>query len=229
MFAFILQFVFARILYFALHMETGSFPKPLNAKEEQQAFEALEAGDMQAREKLISHNLRLVAHIVKKYYAADCDQEDLISIGTIGLIKAVSSFRQANGARFSTFAARCIENEILMYFRSMKKTKGTVSLYDAIDSDKDGNALVLGDIVADEADVGKNYENKEEQSRLMCAVRGLDERDKKIIVLRYGLAGQPPCTQQQVELRMGISRSYVSRIEKHVLSLLRTEMREGKK
>ena len=158
MFGIIFSFVASQILYFALHLESSSFPKPLSARDEIAAFEAMKNGDMAARDKLIRHNLRLVAHIVKKYYASSTDQEDLISIGTIGLIKAVNSFDNTKGARFATYAARCIENEVLMQFRAGKKSQNDVSIQEPIDSDKDGNSLTLNDVVADTFDVHEDYE-----------------------------------------------------------------------
>lgn len=221
MFAILLQFVLSRVFLLALHLESGSFPRPLNSKEEKAAFERYRQGDKTARDELIQHNLRLVAHIVKKYYAANCAQDDLISIGTIGLIKAVDSFVPAKGARFSTYAARCIENEILMQFRSDKKTKNTVSLHDTIDNDKEDGGLSLGDMIADNIDLNENYETKEEEQALYKALQHLDEREQKIICMRYGLHGQHTHTQQQVARQMGISRSYVSRIETKALQILR--------
>ncbi|MEG2698061.1 MAG: RNA polymerase sporulation sigma factor SigK [Ruthenibacterium sp.] len=223
MFYAILSFVASHILYLALHLETGSFPKPLRPAEELEAFQAYRGGDMNARDKLISHNLRLVAHIVKKYYASATDHEDLISIGTIGLIKAVGSFDSEKGARFATYAARCIENEVLMHFRAGRKAQNTVSIYDSIDKDKDGNSLTLNDVVADTFMLEEAYETSEETAKLYSVLSALPGRERRIIMLRYGLSGQPTLTQQQVADILNISRSYVSRLEKKALEKLRVE------
>lgn len=226
MFGAILGFIAGHILYFALHLESSRFPKPLSAHEEIAAFEACRAGDGQAREKLISHNLRLVAHIVKKYYSAGAEQDDLISIGTIGLIKAVDSFNNKKGARFATYAARCIENEILMYFRAGRKSRNDVSIQEPIESDRDGNSLTLADVVADTFDVGEDCERREQVQALRGVVDGLDGRERQIVLLRYGLAGEAPLTQQQVADILHISRSYVSRIEKRALGRMRLRLRQ---
>ena len=206
MFGIIFSFVASQILYFALHLESSSFPKPLSARDEIAAFEAMKNGDMAARDKLIRHNLRLVAHIVKKYYASSTDQEDLISIGTIGLIKAVNSFDNTKGARFATYAARCIENEVLMQFRAGKKSQNDVSIQEPIDSDKDGNSLTLNDVVADTFDVHEDYERKEETEALYRVVNRLSGRERQIVIMRYGLSGTQPLTQQQVADILHISR-----------------------
>ena len=211
MFGIIFSFVASQILYFALHLESSSFPKPLSARDEIAAFEAMKNGDMAARDKLIRHNLRLVAHIVKKYYASSTDQEDLISIGTIGLIKAVNSFDNTKGARFATYAARCIENEVLMQFRAGKKSQNDVSIQEPIDSDKDGNSLTLN----------------EETEALYRVVNRLSGRERQIGIMRYGLSGTQPLTQQQGADILHISRSYVSRIQKKALEELRAMMRKG--
>ncbi|MEF9969027.1 MAG: RNA polymerase sporulation sigma factor SigK [Ruthenibacterium sp.] len=228
MFGMILSFVASHILYFALHLESSSFPKPLTVQQEIEAFAAYKAGDKKARETLISHNLRLVAHIVKKYYASATDHEDLISIGTIGLIKAVDSFDNTKGARFATYAARCIENEVLMSFRSGKKNQNNISIQESIDHDKDGNGLTINDIVADSFAVDEAYESKEEAAKIHRIVGKLNGRDRQIVVLRYGLQGQKPLTQQQVSEILHISRSYVSRIEKKALELLKVEFEKTK-
>ncbi len=221
MFGVIFSFIASHILYFALHLESSSFPKPLSAREEIEAFEQLKQGDQDARDRLIRHNLRLVAHIVKKYYAANIEQEDLISIGTIGLIKAVNSFDNTKGARFATYAARCIENEILMQFRSDRKLQNDISIQEPIDSDKDGNSLTLNDIVADTFSVPDDYERKELSRRLYQVVDRLSGRDRQIVILRYGLFESKPMTQQQVAELLHISRSYVSRIEKKALQQMK--------
>lgn len=201
------------------------FPKPLDAKEEEELFARVRAGDKSARDLLIEHNLRLVAHIVKKYSQAETDNDDLISIGTIGLIKAVDTFDSLKGIRLGTYAARCIENELLMFFRAGKKTAKEVYLYDPIGTDKEGNAIQLLDIIeAEEEDYTERMERKEKLSMLPGFLFGcLDEREKEIIILRYGLAGRRELTQREIADRLSISRSYVSRIEKRALQKLRIE------
>lgn len=215
-------------LWFALHIEDkSSFPKSLSAKEETELFLKAQEGDKSAKDKLILHNLRLVAHIVKKYYASGEDQDELISIGTIGLIKAVSTFDSKKGNRFAAYGSRCIENEILMHFRSLKKTANDVHFDDPIDVDKDGNKLSLIDIVASEEnlcdEVDLRISTKELQGLI---VECLDERELKIIILRYGLSGRRALTQREVAGLLGISRSYVSRIEKRALEKLSEKMKQ---
>lgn len=222
-----ISFIASHILYFALHLESSSFPKPLSAREEIAAFEAYRAGDLDARDRLIRHNLRLVAHIVKKYYSANVEQDDLISIGTIGLIKAVGSFDNKKGARFATYAARCIENEILMQFRAGRKSQNDISIQEPIDSDRDGNNLTLNDIVADPFDLMEDCERREQAQALRRIVDLLDSRERQVIILRYGLSGESPLTQQQVADLLHISRSYVSRIEKKALGVLRGQMEQA--
>lgn len=217
----LLQFFAGKFLLLALHLEAGSFPRPLNAKEEAEAFAALRAGDTAAREKLIRHNLRLVAHIAKKYYALSCEQDDLISVGTIGLMKAVDSFDSTRRARFSTYASRCIENEILMQFRRERKTGPIVSLQESLEGGKDDSALTLADVLQDEGCMEADCEKQEEVRRLRALIEALPARERKIILLRYGLAGQPPLTQLETARLMQISRSYVSRLETHALDMLR--------
>lgn len=211
------------LLYFALHLEgNGAFPKPLSAKEERSCFEQMAAGNSEAKNKLIEHNLRLVAHISKKYYAMSGDQDDLISIGTIGLIKAVNTFSYEKGTRFATYASRCIENEILMYFRNLKKTASDVYISDPIDSDKDGNALTLMDVVSDESCMIDNIDLRLKSQKLYDYMeKHLLDREKTIICLRYGLGGRRPMTQREIAKKLNISRSYVSRIEKKALLTLR--------
>ena len=218
--------VLSGIVIFALHVTAASsFPQPLSAKEERECFEKMTAGDKTARAKLIEHNLRLVAHIIKKYYGNSAEQDDLISIGTIGLIKAVSTFDYEKGARFATYASRCIENEILMYFRNKKKYAQDVSFTEPIDSDKDGNTLSLIDIMADERSVAGDIEDKLRDERLYKVIGDtLSLREKEIIYLRYGLDGRRSYTQREVAKHLGISRSYVSRIEKKALETLREHM-----
>ena len=202
-----------------------SYPKPLEAKEEETLFAEFRGGNRQARDLLIEHNLRLVAHIVKKYSQPERDNEDLLSIGTVGLIKAVDSFDESKGIRLGTYAARCIENELLMFFRAGKKTAKEVYLYDPIGTDKEGNAISLLEIIeAEEEDYTDRYERKEKLTvlpRLITA--NLEEREKEIITLRYGLGGGRELTQREIADRLSISRSYVSRIEKKALRKLREE------
>ena len=209
-------------LMYSLQLQTGSFPKPLSAAEEQRYLELAAQGDLEARNILIERNLRLVAHIMKKYYAQVSDQEDLISIGTIGLIKGITTFDASKGARLATYAARCVENEILMYFRSQRKSSQDVSLSDYIETGTDGAALSLIDVVGDEEDLLEKIGNREAVDRLCRAVREeLTDQERQVIVLRYGLFGQEPQRQREVALQCGISRSYVSRIEKRALEKLR--------
>ena len=214
------------IYYLALHVTgAGSFPSPLSAAQEYELLKKTQEGDISARNSLVEHNLRLVAHIVKKYYASGCDQEDLISIGTIGLIKAVSTFKPDKSIRLSTYAARCIENEILMHFRNLKKTAQDVYISDPIDTDKDGNALTLIDVIADEGDISEQLDTKIKLERLREILDStLDRREKKIIELRYGLGGCKELTQREIAVMLKISRSYVSRIEKAALEKLRRRM-----
>ena len=209
-------------LLYSLQLQTGSFPKPLTAQEEQHYLELARQGDIQARNILIERNLRLVAHIMKKYYAQTADQEDLISIGTIGLIKGITTFDASKGARLATYAARCVENEILMYFRSQKKSSQDVSLSDYIETGTDGAALSLMDVVSDEEDLMDRVSTREDLRKLCKAVdQVLTEQERQVVVLRYGLSGHKPHRQREVAEVTGISRSYVSRIEKKALSKLR--------
>ena len=218
--------LFANTLLFSLRLSGGgSFPKPLSAAEEREYLARYAAGDPDARNILIERNLRLVAHIIKKYYTQSADQEDLISIGTIGLIKGISSFDATKGARLATYAARCIENEILMYFRSQKKLQGEVSLSDSIDSDQDGDALQLMDVVGIDDTMLEDLYDRDSALRLRQLIRTrLTPREAEIIRLRYGLGGSIPLTQREVASSFGISRSYVSRIEKRALEKLRVEL-----
>ena len=218
----------SKILFMVLRVSpTGSFPRPLTAAEERAALQAMKAGDKAARDKLVEHNLRLVAHVVKKYYAAREDQDDLISIGTIGLIKAVSSFDPDKGARLSTFAARCIENEILMYFRATKKQQGELSLSDPIDTDKEGNALSLMDVIAMEDTMSEDLDARESGARLRAAMaKALTGQESRILTLRYGLDGRDPRPQREIAGLCGISRSYVSRIEKRAMEKLRAVLEQ---
>lgn len=211
------------ILFFFLHITSaGSFPKALTAAEEKKYLEQMAAGDHHARQKLIEHNLRLVAHIAKKYYADENDRDDLVSIGTVGLIKAVDSFDPTKGIRLSSYASRCIENEILMFFRSAKKTAQDVSLSDPIDTDKDGNTLTLLDTIATDDHILEDIDLRMKVRQLYDAVKTrLSPREREIILLRYGLTGQRPLVQREVAKKLNISRSYVSRLEKKALQKLR--------
>lgn len=208
---------------------TGSFPRPLKAEEEREYLERFAQGDLEARNKLIEHNLRLVSHILKKYYVQASDQDDLISIGTIGLIKGISTFKPDKNVRLATYASRCVENEILMYFRSQRKYQGDVSLSDSIDSDRDGNALSLMDVISVDDDMLENLDTKDSCVKVRrCVERCLSEREAKVITLRYGLDGEAPRTQREVAAACGISRSYISRLEKKALGKLREEMEKTK-
>lgn len=200
-----------------------SFPKPLDAKEEQTYLLQLKAGDKEAREVLIERNLRLVAHIVKKYSSMDKDMDDLISIGTIGLIKAIDSFDMEKGIRLATYASRCIDNELLMLLRSGKKQGKEVYLYEPIGADKEGNEINLLDVIeAQEEDIIALMELEENSKKLYEYIEtALDDRERSIVCMRYGLHGRAEVTQREIADKMGISRSYVSRIEKKAISKLR--------
>ena len=197
-------------LLYSLQLSTGSFPKPLTQEEERHYLKLAGEGDLAARNVLIERNLRLVAHIMKKYYAQTSDQEDLISIGTIGLIKGISTFDTSKGARLATYAARCVENEILMYFRSQRKSAQDVSLSDCIESGGDGAALSLMDVVSDEQDLLEQVTQREAVQQLRGAVDAcLTDQERRVVVLRYGLNGRAPQRQREVAKQTGISRSYV--------------------
>jgi len=202
----------------------NKFPKPLPPEEEKELFRhARLDGDMKARERLIEHNLRLVAHIVRKYYSSHPAEEDLVSIGTIGLIKSVDSFNIENGARFATYAAKCIQNEILMYFRSQRKLSQEVSINETIDTDRDGNPLTYIDIIKCDDTIADDLDTKIKISRAAeYIMKNLTKREREIIILRYGLGNAPAKTQREVADKLGISRSYVSRIEKGALEKIRT-------
>ena len=200
-------------LLYSLQLSTGSFPRPLTAEEERHYLELSAQGDLEARNILIERNLRLVAHIMKKYYAQTSDQEDLISIGTIGLIKGITTFDPGTGARLGTYAARCVENEILMHFRSQRKSSQDVSLSDYIETGTDGAALSLMDVVSEDEDLMEQVSSREMVRNLSRAMdRCLTEQERQVIVLRYGLQGQPPHRQREVAQITGISRSYVSHL-----------------
>ena len=199
-------------MLYSLQLNTGSFPKPLTAEEERHYLKLAAEGNLDARNILIERNLRLVAHIMKKYYACSADQEDLISIGTIGLIKGITTFDGSKGARLATYAAKCAENEILMYFRSQKKSAQDVSLSDFLETGNDGGALSLMDVVADDCDLLEQVASRESVQLLQKAVKtSLTEQERLVITLRYGLNGEKPHRQREVADVTGISRSYVSR------------------
>ena len=212
-------------LMYSLQLSTGSFPQPLTPEEERHYLALSAQGDLDARNVLIQRNLRLVAHIMKKYYSQTSDQEDLISIGTIGLIKGITTFDPEKGARLATYAARCVENEILMYFRSQKKSSQDVSLSDYIDTGTDGAALSLMDVVSEEEDLLEQVSNRELTRQVCRAVDTvLTDQERQVILLRYGLGGVPASRQREVAKAIGISRSYVSRIEKRALEKLKAAL-----
>ena len=210
-------------LMLRLGQNTGSFPRPLKAEEERQYVERMLAGDLEARNRLIEHNLRLVAHIIKKYYTQNGDQDDLISIGTIGLIKGVSTYRPDKGVRLATYASRCIENEVLMFFRSQKRSAGVLSLSDTIEAEGEEGGLSLMDVIAEDRDLLEELSSEETVGELRRYIsEALDERETRVVTLRYGLDGKEPRTQRETAALCGISRSYVSRIEKRALEKLRS-------
>lgn len=223
MFASILS-LFSSFVHLILGINTpNSYPPPLCAEEEKRLFIKAEGGSSAAREKLILHNLRLVAHIVRKYYSSSKNQDDLVSIGTVGLIKAVDSFRISTGSRFATYAAKCIQNEILMHFRAQKKRSMEVSLCDTIDVDRDGNPLTYMDVVCTDESLDSEVARKLSSDKVLRLVSSvLEPRSRRIIILRYGIGGRAPLTQRQVAEKLGISRSYVSRIEKSALAKLKS-------
>lgn len=220
--------IFSNLFHLILGISTPqNFPPPLSQEEESEYFQRAENGDEEAREKLILHNLRLVSHIVRKYYSTSRSQDDLISVGVIGLAKAVDSFKISNGARFATYAARCIQNEILMHFRAQKKLSAEVSLNETIDVDKDGNPLTYIDVISCEESLTGEVERKLSAEKALNYVNTiLDERERQIIILRYGLGNNAALTQREVAQKLGISRSYVSRIEKGALERLLCAMTE---
>ena len=215
--------LFIRFISLILGLETKeNFPPPLSAKEEAELFSKMKDGDKSARAKIIEHNLRLVSHIIRKYYSSFGAQDELLSIGSLGLIKAVDSFKCDVGTRFATYGAKCIQNEILMFFRSKKKNSQEVSINEVIDIDKDGNPLTYLDIMSTDDTMAEDIELNGYMKKLSELVdTRLDGREKDIIVLRYGLKGYQPLTQREVAKHLKISRSYVSRIEKHALEVLR--------
>ena len=223
MISLILSMIF-QLFHIILGVSTpNKFPPPLSLEDERKNFALAKSGDEAARQKLILHNLRLVSHIVRKYYSSAPDGEDLVSIGTIGLVKAVDSYKLESGTRFATYAARCVQNEILMHFRAQKKRAGDVSLGETIDIDKDGNPLTYMDVLSTNEDLGEELDRKTQIQRALRLIKNtLDERERQIIVMRYGLFGlRRAMTQKEVAQKLGISRSYVSRIEKGALEKLR--------
>ena len=215
----------SNLLFFILHVtDVDCFPKPLSKKEEEKAIKEMNEGSERAKNKLIEHNLRLVAHIVKKYYSNISEQDDLISVGTIGLIKGINSYNPQKGVKLATYCARCIDNEILMHFRTNKKISQEVSFSDPIDTDNEGNPLTLMDIIAIDDTIIDDIDTKNKLIKLVELLNEMPEtREKEIIMKRYGLNGAPPQTQKEVANELGISRSYVSRIEKRILGELKTK------
>ena len=227
MFSYIFS-IFSDLLHLILGIGTPqNFPPPLSPERERECFLSMKRGDDRAREELITHNLRLVSHIVRKYYSTAKDQDDLVSVGTIGLVKAVDSFDIKNGARFATYAARCIQNEILMYFRSQKKLSNEVSINETIDVDRDGNPLTYIDVISVTDTTDEDIDRALQTRRAIELLKNsLDPRERDVIVMRFGLGGREPMTQMEVAKQLGISRSYVSRIENTALSQLKKGMCE---
>ena len=223
-----LQAAAGQILYLALHLESGSFPRPLSPAAERAAFAALRTGGVagrDARDQLVRHNLRLVAHVCKKYYAATSNQDDLISIGTIGLIKAINTFRTDKNIKLATYASRCIENEILMYLRKNNGSRVEVSFDEPLNTDWDGKELLLSDVLGTDSDVVmRPIEDDVDRQMLADAVAKLNPRERDIITMRFGLGGSKELTQKEVADRLGISQSYISRLEKRIILRLRREI-----
>ncbi|CCQ93330.1 RNA polymerase sigma-28 factor [[Clostridium] ultunense Esp] len=220
----LLSLLVKEIFLFVSYVKNNAFPQPLSEEEEEKALRLLEKGDMEARNRLIEHNLRLVAHIVKKFDNTGEDSEDLISIGTIGLIKAIESYHPDKGTKLATYAARCVENEILMHLRSLKKSKKDVSLHDPIGMDKEGNEITLIDILGTESDeVVDRVQFQIQKSKIYQYLHVLEDREKEVIISRFGLNDEREKTQREIAKELGISRSYVSRIEKRALMKLYNE------
>ncbi len=223
--AYLSQYIFLFILHIA---NSESFPKPLTKAQEKEYLERCARGDINARNTLVEHNLRLVAHIIKKYYQNASGQEDLVSIGTIGLIKAINTYDINKNIKLSSYASRCIENEILMYFRNLRKSAQDVSLNDTIDTDKDGNPLTLMDILADDRNIDDDIDTGMNLQVLRQYIDSeLTPREREIIIYRYGLTGDAPQPQRELARRLNISRSYISRIEKKALEKLRARYEQG--
>jgi RNA polymerase sporulation-specific sigma factor len=219
--------LFSSFIHFILGINTPqSYPPPLSQSEEEKLFCEKDQGSKKAREKLILHNLRLVSHIVRKYYGTAKNQEDLVSIGTLGLVKAVDTFKRDSGAKFATYASKCIQNEILMHFRSQKKLSSEISLNDVIDVDRDGNLLTYLDVVSSDESLEDDVSKQIISDKALKVIdRVLTPREKRIIVLRFGLNGKKPMTQKGIADALGISRSYVSRIEKSAIEKVRDALR----
>ena len=229
MFVEFLSFIIGKIVFFCASIGGDSFPKPLSKEEERKCLIAFKNGDNEAKEKLIKHNLRLVAHIVKKYQGA-YDNDDLISVGTIGLVKAINSYDLSKGTQLATYTARCIENEILMLLRANKKYKANISISEVIGTDKEGNELSLMDLLSiDEQSVLNQVEQGMFNEKLLKTVREcLSDREFKVIVLRFGLKGNVPLCQREVASILRISRSYISRIEKKAIEKIKEHIeRDG--
>ena len=226
MFSALLSFLSANVLLFILHIDgSSSFPKPLSAKEERTVLERLQDGDPAARATLIERNLRLVVYLARRFENTGIGMEDLISIGTIGLIKAVSTFRVDRNIKLATYASRCIENEILMYIRKISGQKAEVSLDEPINTDWDGNELLLSDVLGTDSDtVMRPMEDDVDHELLRQALSKLSEREMQIVQMRFGLGGRPEKTQKEVAELMGISQSYISRLEKRIMLRLRREI-----
>lgn len=216
-------------MFFILHLTSGNvYPKPLSAADEKKYLARVAQGDKEARNILVEHNLRLVAHIVKKYYTGTNDYDDLLSVGVVGLIKAINTFDAAKTHRLSSYASICIQNEILMMFRNNKKTQQEISLSESVDSDKDGNNLVLMDVIAVDDDIVERIDTKFKSEKLQQYINEeLDEREKTVIELRYGLNGHKEKTQREIAAMLNISRSYISRIETKALKKLRQRYDKG--
>ncbi len=215
--------ILAGIIFLALHLDNyGIFPPPLSTSEEEKYINLLAEGDKRAKDLLVKHNLRLVAHILKKFTISENDNEELISVGTLGLIKAVNSFDNSKGVRLATYASRCIENEILMFFRNRKKTSLDISLDEPIETDAEGNPLTLIDIIAIEDNVADECITKSNIKLLHRFIEEIkNDRERNIIIMRYGLDGNEPKTQHEIAEIYGISRSYVSRLETKIIKKLR--------
>lgn len=230
MIALLSQILSKGFLFFALHIKSNnSFPPALTLQEEKEYLIKYKNGDVDAKSVLVEHNLRLVAHIIKKYVSSPEEQDDLISIGTIGLIKAVNSFDESKGIKLATYASKCIENEVLMYFRSQKKFSQDISINEPIDTDSEGNPLTLMDIICTEDTISDDIDKKMTIRKLYKFIEELEnEREKTIIIMRYGLYGTKPRTQKEIAKILRISRSYVSRIEKKVLIELGNKFKKNK-
>ncbi|MFK3938466.1 RNA polymerase sporulation sigma factor SigK [Alkalihalobacillus sp. NPDC078783] len=216
-----ISFFVKEVVVFVSYVKNNAFPQPLKKDEERKYLALMAEGDPEARNLLIEHNLRLVAHIVKKFENTREDTEDLISIGTIGLIKAIESYSEGKGTKLATYAARCIENEILMHLRALKKVRKDVSLHDPIGTDKEGNEITLIDVLQEDADdIVDVIQTKMEKKQIYEFIHVLDDREKEVIVGRFGLSLEEERTQREIAKELGISRSYVSRIEKRALMKL---------